>query len=158
MAMFPSLDNFSMLWEPKSGGAFYHPDKSVCHFGSQILIISSRSEAILDCCPLHLIVVSASSSLPLLPHHWRQDNGAAGAKDAAGSATAVPNWSLVLLLAPWLVAMDLLALWLQQHCHCTGNDNNSNNQHRWHLMPPLQNYDMTLLINHTKCINITFYD
>ena len=46
--MFPSYDRFWMLCRLKSVGASYHPDKGVCHFGLQILAMSTRSVSILD--------------------------------------------------------------------------------------------------------------
>ncbi len=48
MVMFPSLEKSWTLCEPKSLGAFYHPDEGVCQFGSQILVMSLSSEALLD--------------------------------------------------------------------------------------------------------------
>jgi hypothetical protein len=48
MVMFPSLEKSRTLYEPKLLGASYHPDEGVCQFGSQILVMSSSSEAFLD--------------------------------------------------------------------------------------------------------------
>jgi hypothetical protein len=48
LEMFSSLDEFPTFSGPKSGGASYHPDKGVCHFGPLILHMSLSSEALLD--------------------------------------------------------------------------------------------------------------
>jgi hypothetical protein len=102
----------------------------------------SRSEAILDhiaatchclhCC-FHLIVVSASSSLPPLPHHRWHDDGAPDAKDATGFATAAAE------VVVGIVAHDMVGRYepdcfaaerSQGYCHCIKNDGKNNNQHQ----------------------------
>ncbi len=87
MAMFQLLEKLLMLCGPKSGGASQHPDdgasqhpdKAVCQLGPQILVIYTKSEALLDhiaatCCHrchcLIFTVVSGSSSLPPPPCCW----------------------------------------------------------------------------------------
>jgi hypothetical protein len=75
MAIFPSLGKFRTLCGLKAVGASKHPDKAECYFSPQILVLSTRSEALLDhiaatcrgCC-LYSMVVSATSSMPWLPH------------------------------------------------------------------------------------------
>ena len=47
MAMFLSLDEFQTFSGLKSGGASYHPDEGVCDLSPHILVMSSRSEALL---------------------------------------------------------------------------------------------------------------
>ncbi len=160
MAMFPLLDTFWMLCGLKSGGTSYHPVKAVCNFNLQILVLSTRSEALLDlivatchcsCCCHHpnLIVVSASSSLPLLPHSWWQEDGAAGAKDAAWNATATAKFVICIVThsmvghhGPRHFGTERL----QWHWCCIDNDNINNDQHWWHSMPPPQNHNITLLL------------
>jgi hypothetical protein len=46
MAMFLLLDEFWATSEPKSLGASQHPDEGVCQFGSLILAMSQRSDAL----------------------------------------------------------------------------------------------------------------
>ncbi len=44
------------------------------------------------------------------------------------------------------------------HHHYMYDEGKNEDQRWWHSMPPLQNYDITLLLNHIKCIIITFYN
>ncbi len=62
VVMFPLLKKSRTLCEPKLLGASYHPDEGVCQFGSQILVMSLSSGALLDHIADFLKFISSTQS------------------------------------------------------------------------------------------------